>query len=100
MRTNFLDVSKAFEKVWHEGLLFKFEHIGISGNLLNLLKSFLNNWFQRVVLNGQCSKWSSVLAGFPQGSILGPLLFLIYLNDLPEGLESTVELFAEDKSLF
>ena len=98
--TNFLDISKAFGKVWHEGLLFKLEHIGISGNLLSLLKSFLSNRFQRVVLNGQCSSWSSVLAGVPQGSILGPLLFLIYINDLPENLQSTVKLFADDTSLF
>ena len=100
MRANFLDISKAFDKVWHEGLLFKLERIGISGNLLSLLKSFLSNRFQRVVLNGQCSSWSSVLAGVPQGSILGPLLFLIYINDLPENLQSTVKLFADDTSLF
>ena len=100
MRANFLDISKAFDKVWHEGLLFKLEHIGISGNLLSLLKSFLNNRFQRVVLNGQCSNWSSVLAGAPQGSILGPLLFLVYINDLPDGLDSSVKLFTGDISLF
>ena len=70
VRANFLDISKAFDKVWHEGLLFKLEHIGISGNLLSFLKSFLNNRFQRVVLNGQCSNWSSVLVGVPQGSHL------------------------------
>ena len=57
MRANFLDISKAFDKVWHEGLLFKLECIGISGNLLSLLKSFLSNRFQQVVLNGQCSSW-------------------------------------------
>ena len=72
MRANFIDISKAFYKVWHEGLLFKLELIGISENPLSLLKSFLNNRFQRVVLNGQCSNWSSVLADVPQGSILGP----------------------------
>ena len=100
VRANFLDKSKAFDKIWHGGLIFKLEHIGILGNLLILLKSFLNNRFQRVVLNGQCSNWSSVLAGVPQGSILGPLLFLIYINDLPDNLESSVKLFADDTSLF
>ena len=61
MRANFLDISKAFDKVWHEGLLFKLEPIGISGNLLNLLKRFLSNRFQQVVLNGQCSSWRSLM---------------------------------------
>ena len=65
MRANFLDISKAFDKVWHEGLLFKLERIGSSENLLSLFKSFLSNRFQRVVLNGQCSSWSSVLVGVP-----------------------------------
>ena len=53
-----------------------------------------------MVLNGECSNWSSVLAGVPQGSILGPLLFLIYIDDLPEGFESSVKLFADDALLF
>ena len=100
VRANFLDISKVFDKVWHKGLLFKLEHIGLSGNLLSLLKGFLSNRFQRVVLNGQCSNQSSVLAGVPQGSILGPLLFLISINDLPDSLESSVKLFADDTSLF
>ena len=97
---NFLDISKAFDKVWHEGLIFKLETIGISGNLLNLFESFLSDRQQRVVLNGQHSKWAPVLAGVPQGSILGPLLFLIYINDLPNNLESLAKLFADDTSLF
>ena len=63
VRANVLDISKAFNEVWHERLLFKLERIGLSGNLLNLLKSLLNNRFQRVVLNGLFSNWSSVLAG-------------------------------------
>ena len=95
-RVYFLDISNIFDKVWHKGLIFKLKHIGISGNLLSFLKSFLNNRFQRVVLNGQSSNWSSVLAGVPQGSILGPLFFLIYINDLLEGLQSLVKLFADD----
>ena len=78
VRPNFLNISNIFDNVWHEGLLFKLEHIGLSGNLLSLLKRFLNNRFQRVALNGQCSNWSFKLAGVPQGSILEPLIFLIY----------------------
>ena len=96
VRSNFLDISK----VWHEGLIFKLETLGISGNLLKLFQSFLCDRQQRVVLNGQYSKWAPVLAGVPQGSILGPLLFLIYINDLPDNLESLAKLFADDTSLF
>ena len=100
VRGNFLDISKAFDKVWHEGLLYKLESIGISGNLLNLFRSFLNDRYQRVVINGQHSDWAPILAGFPQGSILGPLLLVIYINDLPDNLNSLVKLFADDTSLF
>ena len=96
----FLDISKTFGKVWHEGLPYKLESIGISGNLLNLFRSFLNDRYQRVVINGQHSDWAPILAGVPQGSILGPLLFLIYINDLPDNLNSLVKLFAHDTSLF
>ena len=96
----FLEISKAFDRVWHEGLLFKLQSYGIQGPLLNLIKSFLSNRLQRVVLNGHCSTWEEVLAGVPQGSILGPLFFLIFINDLPDGLQSNVKIFADDTSLF
>ena len=100
VRGVFLDISKAFDKVWHEGLIFKLKQNGISGDLLQILSDFLSNRKQRVVLNGQNSSWTNVHAGVPQGSILGPLLFLIYINDLADDLSSNVKLFADDTSLF
>ena len=100
IRSVFLDISKAFDKVWHEGLLYKLKSMGISGELYNLLESYLSGRFQRVLLNGKSSSWKPVLAGVPQGSILVPLLFLFYINDLPNGLKSNAKLFADDTSLF
>ena len=100
VRGVFLDISKAFDKVWHKGLIYKLQSVGISGNLLNLITSFLDNRFQRVLLNGQESGWLPIKAGVPQGSILGPLFFLVYINDLSDGLSSNVKLFADDTSLF
>ena len=100
VRSGFLDISKAFDKMWHDGIIFKLTQNSISGNLLNLLRDFLNDRKQGVVLNRQFSTWKSVNAGVPQGSILGPLLFLIYINDLTEGLSSNAKLFADDASLF
>ena len=99
VRGVFLDISKAFNRVWHK-ILYKFKCIGINENFLKFLESFLSNRYQRVVLNGQASSWADVKAGVPQGSILGPLLFLIYINDLSENLKSTVKLFADDTSIF
>ena len=100
VRGIFLDLSKAFDSVWHDGLIFKINRIGITGNSLNFIESFLSNRFQRVVLNGQSSSWTPVNAGVPQGSILGPLFFLIYINDLSKDISSTVKLFANDTSIF
>ena len=100
VRGVFLDISKAFDKVWHEGLILKLNQYGISENLLCLIKCFLKNRKQRVVLNGQTSSWTNVLAGVPQGSILGPLFFLIYINDLSDDISSNPKLFADDTSLF
>ena len=100
VRGVFLDISKAFDKAWHEELLLKVSLNGISGNLLKLSRDFLYCCKQRVVLNGQNSSWENVNAGVPQGSILGPLLFLIYINDLSNGVSSSYKLFVDDTSLF
>ena len=100
VRSVFLDISKAFDKVWHEGLLFKLRSMGISDEFYNLLGNYLSDRFQMVILNGQTASWKPVVAGVPQGSILVPLLFLAYINDLPNGLKSNAKLFADDTSLF
>ena len=100
VRSVYLDMSKAFDKVWHEGLIFKLEQNGIGGNLLALIKDYLYNRKQRVVLNGAESVWAPIFSGVPQGSVLGPLLFLIFINDLEDGIKSHVKFFADDTSLF
>lgn len=100
IRVVFCDISKAFDRVWHRGLLFKLSSIGIKGNLLRWLSSYLSNRTQRVVLNGQSSEWTSVKSGVPQGSILGPLLFLIYINDIVNQIGTNIRLFADDTSLY
>ena len=98
VRGVFLNISKAYDKVWHDGLIYKLKQNGIKDKLLCLLKGFLKNRPQRVVLNGQSSSWTKVNADVPQESILGPLLFLIYINDLPSGLQSNLKLFADKTS--
>ena len=100
VRSVFFDISKAIDKVWHEGLLYKLKSMVISGELCNLLENYLLGRLQRVILNGQTSSWRTILAGAPQESILGPFLFLIYINYLPNELKSSVKLFADDTSLF
>ena len=98
-RAIFLDISKAFDRVWHGGLILKLESNGISENLLTFLKSYLSDRKQRVVLNGINSDWTGIDAGVPRGSVLGPLLFLIYINDLTDIISSNMKLLADDSSL-
>ena len=99
-RAVFLDISKAFDKVQDEGLLYKLKQNGISGNLLYIIKDFLSLRKQRVVLNGQYLTWVNIEAEVPQVSILGPLFFLFYVNDLSSDLTSNPKLFADDTSVF
>ena len=92
-------MSKAFGKKGHKGLIFKLKQNGISENALSTLTDFLKLRKQRVMLNGQLSSWSNIESGLPQGPILGPLLFLIYTNDLSESLTTKIRLVADDVSL-
>ena len=91
---------KAFDRVWHRGLLFKLRQNGIDGKLLQWLNSYLTNRKQKVTLKSCASTIKSILAGVPQGSVLGPLLFLVYINDIAKQLLSSTQLFADDSSLF
>ena len=100
VRAVFLDISKAFNKVWHQSLLYKLKQNIISGNLLETSTEFLKDRKQRVVLNGQNSSWANVEAGVPQDFILGLLLFLIYINGFADNLSTNVKLFVDDISLF
>lgn len=100
VRAVFCDISKAFDRVWHRGLLYKLESVGISGSFLAWLMDYLKDRKQRVVLPGSASSWAPLKAGVPQGSILGPILFLIYINDIVDDIHSSIRLFADDTSLY
>ena len=100
VRAVFCDISKAFDRVWHKGLLFKLKRAGINGLLLDWLTNYLTDRKQRVVIPGGTSDWEFIKAGVPQGSILGPLLFLLYINDIVTDIHSSVRLFADDTSLY
>ena len=96
----FFDISKAFDKVWHRGLLKKLQAIGIRGNILAWFKSYLIDRKQATVIKNCISNYQTVRAGVPQGSVLGPTLFLIYINDIVSNIESIIKLFADDTSLY
>ena len=98
----FLDFSKAFDKVHHGSLLKKLEHYGIRGNIHAWLTDFLSSRTQKVVFEGKASKDTPVLSGVPQGTVLGPLLFLAYINDLPSYVspKTKVRLFADDSAVY
>ena len=94
-----MDISAAFDKVWHKGLISKLAQIGINGNLLSFFASYLSNRKQCVVVDGVTSSLLDTNAGVPQGSRLGPLLFLIYINDIVADIESEILIFADDTTL-
>ena len=96
----YLDYRKAFGSVPHERLLNKLEAYGIKGEIHRWIRNFLIGRTQRVIVNGEYSEAASVSSGIPQGSVLGPILFLIFINDLPEILQSIVKLFADDTKLY
>ena len=95
-----LDISKAFDRVWHAGLLHKLKCYGISGQIFGLISSFLSNRRLRVVLDGISLQEYPVNAGVPQGSILGPTLFLLYINDIPDDVICNIAVYADDTTLY
>ena len=98
--TVYLDFEKAFDSVPHERLLRNVSAYGIRGQLLSWIKNFLTERRQYVSVKGESSSWKDVISRVPQGSVLGPILFIIYINDLPEVVNSTVKIFADDTKVY
>ena len=96
----YLDFKKAFDKVPHQRLLLKLKAHGIGNGMINWIERWLIDRRQRVVVDGEVSNWKAVLSGVPQGSVLGPILFLIYINDLDDDITSKVLKFADDTKMF
>ena len=96
----YLDFAKAFDSVPHQRLIHKLHAYGIRGKLLNWITAFLLDRQQRVVVQGSRSAWAPVTSGVPQGSVLGPVLFTIFVNDMPWEVSSSIKLFADDTKLY
>ena len=96
----YLDFAKAFDKVPHQRLIKKCKALGIDGKIVKWIDAFLNNRKQRVIVNGCSSEWSEVYSGVPQGSVIGPVLFVIFINDMPEKVSNFISLFADDAKLY
>ena len=96
----YLDFQKAFDKVPHLRLLCKLKAHGIDGFVSDWIASWLSDRKQRVLLNGVSSTWASVCSGVPQGSVLGPVLFTVFINDIDEGIVSNIVKFADDTKIF
>jgi len=96
----FLDQSRAFDRIWHKGLIHKLKNLGLATNLVSWFQSYLSDRKIKVVLDGQSSDLHNISAGVPQGSILGPLLFLVYINDITTNIEANISLYADDTCLY
>ena len=96
----YLDFQKAFDKVIHQRLILKLKSHGMGNSIINWIEQWLTDRIQRVVVDGEVSSWKSVLSGVPQGSVLGPILCLVYINDLEEGVTGKILKFADDTKLF
>ncbi len=99
-RRNISGLQKAFDTVPHKRLLLNLKWYKIQGKVIKWIEKFLENRLQRVVINGETSDWARVASGIPQGSVLGPVLFLIYINDLPDVVNNMVKLFADDTKIY
>ena len=95
-----LDLSKPFDRVWHAGIFNKLKSYGIPGQIIGLISSFLSTRGLRMVLDGKSSQEYPVNARVPQGSILGPTLFLLYINDLPDDVICDTAIYADDTTLY
>ena len=98
--TIYLDFAKAFDSVPHERLLEKAKGYGIRGDILEWIRLFIKGRRQRIVVNGKKSSWHDVISGVPQGSVIGPLLFLLFINDIPNKIKCNIQLFADDAKIF
>jgi len=96
----YLDYRKAFDTVPHHRLIYKLSQLGITGKVLAWIKEFLNDRIMKVNVRGSCSQWALVISGVPQGSVLGPMLFFLFVNDLPAWMKNNIKMFADDTKIW